>query len=215
MRLNLSRIHYPVTALGPGNRIGIWFQGCSIKCAGCISQDTWEFGRNDATISNVIEVIRSEWSALADGVTISGGEPFDQAMALEALLIELRKIIKGDILVYTGYPLASISGQLQQMSGLIDALITEPFELNAPQTLPLRGSDNQALHLLTSLAKQRYLNADKPIADGDKRLDVVFDDEDTVWIAGIPRRGDLNELLAFLRSIGFKAQTTEDLRGAV
>lgn len=44
MRMILSRLHFPVTTLGPGRRIGVWFQGCSIRCAGCISRDTWETG---------------------------------------------------------------------------------------------------------------------------------------------------------------------------
>ncbi|MCT5046402.1 radical SAM protein, partial [Pseudomonas aeruginosa] len=27
--------------MGTGRRLGIWFQGCSIRCPGCISADTW------------------------------------------------------------------------------------------------------------------------------------------------------------------------------
>ncbi len=42
MNILLNKAHFPVTVLGPGRRIGIWLQGCSIGCAGCISQDTWE-----------------------------------------------------------------------------------------------------------------------------------------------------------------------------
>ena len=38
--LALSRMHFPVTTLGPGNRIGIWVQGCTIRCPGCVSADT-------------------------------------------------------------------------------------------------------------------------------------------------------------------------------
>ncbi|WP_461325238.1 4Fe-4S cluster-binding domain-containing protein [Bradyrhizobium diazoefficiens] len=44
IRISVSRIHFPVTTLGPGRRLGIWFQGCSIRCPGCISMDTWMEG---------------------------------------------------------------------------------------------------------------------------------------------------------------------------
>jgi anaerobic ribonucleoside-triphosphate reductase activating protein len=41
---------------------------------------------------------------LADGITISGGEPFEQFTALEALLQTLRPQLKSnaDVLVYSG-----------------------------------------------------------------------------------------------------------------
>ncbi len=39
--IELNKAHWPVTVLGPGRRIGLWVQGCSIHCPGCVSQDTW------------------------------------------------------------------------------------------------------------------------------------------------------------------------------
>ena len=41
MKIAINKAHFPVTVLGPGRRIGIWLQGCSIHCKGCVSQDTW------------------------------------------------------------------------------------------------------------------------------------------------------------------------------
>ena len=41
MALVVNRVHFPVTALGPGRRLGVWVQGCSIGCAGCLAHDTW------------------------------------------------------------------------------------------------------------------------------------------------------------------------------
>ncbi|MEX0827366.1 MAG: 4Fe-4S cluster-binding domain-containing protein, partial [Haliea sp.] len=87
--LQLSRVHFPVTALGPGRRIGIWFQGCSIRCSGCISLDTWDDKKGLTSVENFMAEVY-EWVAKADGVTISGGEPFDQVHALERLLVEFR-----------------------------------------------------------------------------------------------------------------------------
>ena len=87
----LSRIHFPVTTLGPGRRIGIWFQGCSIRCPGCISMDTWAPGRGITTIDEVVNAV-AQWLPVADGITISGGEPFDQPIALLDLLGRLRSL---------------------------------------------------------------------------------------------------------------------------
>src|SRR5215831_1013285 len=89
MRISISRIHFPVSTLGPGQRIGIWFQGCSIRCPGCISMDTWAEGRGITTVEEVINSI-IPWLSKADGITISGGEPFDQPDALLELTARIR-----------------------------------------------------------------------------------------------------------------------------
>ena len=91
MELSLSRVHFPVTTLGPGRRLGIWFQGCSIRCPGCISADTWGPGKRRVGIAQLLEQL-TPWLAEAEGITLSGGEPFDQFPALLALLQGLRQL---------------------------------------------------------------------------------------------------------------------------
>ena len=159
MNLNLSRIHYPITTLGPGQRIGIWFQGCSIRCPGCISVDTWSHTGKHVSVDEVISSI-SQWLPLAEGITISGGEPFEQPAALKLLAARLRPIFAGDILVYSGFALDKIQNHLNEMIGLIDVVMTEPFLKDESQTMPLRGSDNQKLIVLTQLGKDRYSGLD-------------------------------------------------------
>src|SRR5690606_31060631 len=155
MKVSVSRVHFPVTALGPGRRVGIWFQGCSIRCPGCISADTWATTKPSSTVEDVLTAIRP-WLATADGITISGGEPFDQAGALEVLLRGLRAERAGDILVFSGYPLEALDVHLSRMGGLIDAIVSDPFERTATQSLRLRGSDNQRLTFLTPLGRQCF-----------------------------------------------------------
>ena len=84
--LALSRIHFPVTMLGPGMRIGIWFQGCSIRCSGCISLDTWASERGITSVEAVFQTMQP-FLPHADGLTVSGGEPFDQPLALVRFLL--------------------------------------------------------------------------------------------------------------------------------
>lgn len=208
MKICISRVHYPITTLGPGRRIGLWFQGCSIRCSGCISADTWAEGRGELELGQILEHLEGALS-LADGITISGGEPFDQSEALAALLKSLRQQTAIDILVYSGYAFEEIADIFPAFDGLIDALITEPFLLHAPQTLPLRGSDNQRMHLLTELGRSRFADFDAPSPD-NPALDVMFDTDGAVWFAGIPRRGDLQRLASRLRKAGHIVATTED-----
>ncbi|MGO3126924.1 MAG: 4Fe-4S single cluster domain-containing protein [Luteimonas sp.] len=205
--LGLSRVHFPVTTLGPGRRLGIWFQGCSIRCPGCISADTWGPGRQRVSLPQLIESITPALDT-ADGVTISGGEPFDQPEALIALLQALRARHAGDILVYSGHPMERLAPLLARAENLIDALICDPYDQAAPQSLPLRGSDNQRLHLLTARGHACFAAFDAARPDDHKVLDVMFDDDGTVWMAGIPRRGDLQQLQALLQAQGHRVQTS-------
>ena len=208
MTISLSRVHFPITTLGFGRRIGVWFQGCSIQCPGCVSHDTWAFGRGQTTVDLVCDTLAANLNQ-ADGVTISGGEPFDQPAALEALLRWLRGRFAGDVLVFSGYPWEQLNTRLKHWTGLIDVLISDPFDINAGHTLALRGSDNQRVHLLTPLAHERYAGLPTATrADSGRALDVLFDG-DQVWMAGIPGPGDLERLQQKLREAGWHAETSE------
>ncbi len=204
----LSRIHFPVTTLGPGRRVGVWVQGCSIRCPGCISADTWGHGRGMTTVEAVVQAV-GPWLEEADGITISGGEPFDQPEALLALLRALRARTLTDVLVYSGHPVEAIAPWLTVADGLIDALISDPYLDDAPQTLPLRGSDNQRLHLLTDLGRRRFTASEQPFRVPERRFDVMFDADGQVFLAGIPPRGDLARLRAALAAAGHAAWTSQ------
>lgn len=207
--LHLSRIHFPVRTLGPGARIGIWFQGCSIRCLGCISMDTWDPRAGRTTVAAVLDAIRP-WLAEADGITISGGEPFDQPEALLHLVEALRGAQGGDILVYSGHPFEALP--LRRFAGLIDAVVADPFDARAGQTLALRGSDNQRLVPLTTLGRERY-GVGARLGSTAETLDIMFDDQTgEIFLAGIPRPGDLRRLADLLAAAGHDAATTEDAR---
>ena len=106
--LELNKAHWPVTVLGPGRRIGLWVQGCSIHCPGCVSQDTWPSDPAKAiAVRDLVAWCRRTAGDAVEGVTISGGEPFDQPVALAALLRALdawrrHARLDFDILCYSG-----------------------------------------------------------------------------------------------------------------
>ncbi|WP_423396307.1 4Fe-4S single cluster domain-containing protein [Burkholderia sp. LMG 21824] len=200
MDIRVSRLHFPVTTLGPGQRIGIWFQGCTIRCPGCISMDTWANAGGETDVGAVLSQVQT-WLPESTGITISGGEPFDQPDALIALLRGLRQLSAGDVLVYSGHTIESVADTLARADGLIDALISDPFDIDAPQTHPLRGSDNQRLHCLTALGHARFAHYEHAPRNG-KALDVMFDEDGSVWFAGIPDRDDFQRLRDLLNDQG-------------
>lgn len=190
MDVRIARVHYPLTTLGPGRRVGIWFQGCSLGCAGCMSRDTWSAtGGHAADIAELCEVVVSARDdAGLTGVTISGGEPFEQPEALQSLCRQIRDEWPAvDILVYSGFSLTRLQRDHPGVLAAVDALISEPFVLGRPTELPWRGSSNQQLTTFTPRAQKVY---GRSIPADAARLQVAVD-EQGVWIAGIPRRGDL------------------------
>ncbi|MDP3650351.1 MAG: 4Fe-4S single cluster domain-containing protein [Rhodoferax sp.] len=202
MKIAINKAHFPVTVLGPGRRIGLWLQGCSIGCKGCVSQDTWarDPGR-EMTVARLLSWCRQTTGGVFDGVTISGGEPFDQPQALAVLLdalIDWRAAAKADfdILCYSGYPLARLQKKHAKLLGKLDALIPEPYLDHQPLTHLWRGSANQPLVLLSERGRRRigdYVDAGADSAG--KRMQAMVDGE-RVWYVGIPARGDMAALEA-------------------
>lgn len=209
-RLSLSRIHFPVSTLGPGKRIGIWFQGCSLRCPGCISQDTWAPRHENATISEVLKIC-ADFGEGVDGVTITGGEPTEQPAALIALLQGLSHILPpgADVLLYSGRHFHELTPLLSELGDLVDALISEPYVETESQTRPLMGSDNQQLRLLTSRGQMRFGQYLRSRDTTDDALDFFADDDGQIWMTGIPRRGDLGRLQAILADAGALIRTSE------
>ncbi len=200
----LSRIHFPVTTLGAGRRVGIWFQGCSIRCAGCISVDTWAKKTADISVSELVAQIEP-WLMACDGITISGGEPFDQVNALLALVAGLKQKTAKSILVFSGYDFETIQPLMRQADHGIDALVTGPYKLNHGQTMVLRGSDNQQLHLITPLGRKEFSCFERKRNKQDLKLDMMYDADGSIWFAGIPEHNDFQKLRTLLATQGHQA----------
>lgn len=203
--LRVSRIHFPIRALGFGRRIGVWVQGCSIGCRGCMSLDTWP---KDGTLTNIDTLVEEidPWISVADGISITGGEPLEQAEALAAFLKALRSKLSGDVVLFTGHPIESLPTGSEEVLKYVDTLIAGPFEASLPDTRPLSGSKNQAIQFMTPLGRDRY-EAFSKLAASRPGVDLVADG-DGFLLAGIPRPGDLERLGDHLAAEGMALKTS-------
>jgi anaerobic ribonucleoside-triphosphate reductase activating protein len=147
--LHLFRLYHDSTVDGPGRRCVVQVAGCSIRCAGCYVPETHE--RANGKLVSVDEIICEidERRVSHDGVTILGGEPFDQADSLEILVAKL-KASDYHLCVYTGYTLESLiarsSKSVNRVLETVDLLVDGAFDRNLTRNAgEYRGSSNQRL----------------------------------------------------------------------
>lgn len=206
MMININKLHFPVTVLGPGQRIGLWVQGCSVGCAGCMSRDTWNKGGHSAVpLDDVVDWCVGRAEIGAEGITISGGEPFEQPEALDALIARLsdwrrKQEREFDILCYSGLPLARLQRDFDHILAKLDALIPEPFQLRRPIGGSWQGSSNQPLILLSELGRNRFANVPQR-----RQIQITWSDG-KLFTIGIPDRGDMDRLAEGLRDKGLKLE---------
>ncbi len=133
---------------GPGLRFTVFTQGCPHTCPGCHNPDTHDpAGGREVTVEELAEQMLS--NPLTDGLTLSGGEPFDQAGECAALAA-LAKERGLSVWVYTGYRYetllergdADVLALLEQVDVLVDGPFVE--RLKSYGAL-FRGSTNQRL----------------------------------------------------------------------
>ncbi len=133
---------------GPGLRFVCFVQGCPHRCPGCHNPDSHDSGGGrEMAVEEVIGAMRS--NPLTDGLTLSGGEPMEQAEDC----LRLAQAAHGaglNVWCYTGYQyeLLRDRGTAAQRALLaqLDVLVDGPFLLaQRSLSLPWRGSRNQRL----------------------------------------------------------------------
>jgi len=183
------------TSEGPGKRCAIWMQGCSIRCKNCINPQFFDprggihVKRED--LKARLENARKENHVR--GVSILGGEPFDQPAGLletVTLIGELRL----DIIVFTGYRMEQLKtmthSAVHETLTRIDVLVDGPYiHEQRVENLYLRGSKNQKITLLTSAFKetdfQRANSVDIHISGSEMVFSgFPFDDLNGEWFNG-------------------------------
>ena len=133
---------------GPGFRYAVFTQGCSFCCEGCHNPDTWDStGGVEMPVDDIINEMLS--NPLTDGLTLSGGEPFEQAADCASLAAAARE--RGlNVWVFTGKTFeellteAAAIAAVNELLTLTDVLIDGRFIIEE-RTLSLKwcGSKNQ------------------------------------------------------------------------
>lgn len=143
---------------GPGNRLVIFFQGCDLKCQGCFNSGTHSF--DDMDLYHPGDVFQRYLRQDIEGVTISGGEPFYQAIGLLSLLKLAKESYGLSTIVYTGlaYERLKKIREYRLCFNFIDVLIDGRYEESKKETTLLaRGSSNQKFYFFTNRYRQTNL----------------------------------------------------------
>ena len=200
--LRYSRRKEHCRVLGPGTRAVVWFHGCSRHCPGCIAREMndslEEILLSPAQLFQWIEGIQG-----IEGVTLSGGEPFEQP---PREFIELLKLVKSDprnlsILVFTGkyYKEIQADNTLSPALEYIDILVDGPFMEAQNDGIGLRGSNNQRILFLT----ERYRPLEKSLSLFPRReLELELNLEGELELSGIPKAGFMENFQKALKKEG-------------
>lgn len=133
---------------GPGLRLAVFVQGCSHGCNGCHNPDTHDAaGGKSMDTQEILAMLRA--NPLLDGLTLSGGEPFEQPEAC-LLLAKAAKGLELNVWVYSGYTYEALLGKgdedIDALLAVCDVLVDGPFVLGQRSLdLDFRGSSNQRL----------------------------------------------------------------------
>lgn len=154
MDLRVGSVIDATEAEGPGLRFVLWVQGCSLACPDCCNPHMWsERGGELWTQDQLwgrLERARARHPEL-EGLTLVGGEPFEQAAGLAAFCARARAAGL-NVMAFSGYTLAELAARPDAGALLaeVDLLVDGRYQ-RAEHTSERRfvGSTNQVMHFLT------------------------------------------------------------------
>lgn len=190
--LNVAAVRPVSTVNGPGRRAVLWVQGCTVGCPGCFNPQTHP--HESRRLVDPIDLgLRLLGGTDLDGLTISGGEPFEQAAACARLAEAVRGIGKS-VMVFSGYThdvlCRSEAPAVLQFLRSIDLLVAGPYVAN--QSVVPRdwiASRNQRLQSLTPRGQVLLAEHDR----ATEVVEVSFGADRIEW-SGFPHTTDLEWL---------------------
>jgi anaerobic ribonucleoside-triphosphate reductase activating protein len=176
-------VHAAVTGSscnGPGLRIVIWTQGCRLACAGCFNSPTHHYNHRIGVEVTALADKISAWLKHSPnpirGLTLSGGEPLNQAGAIAALIDLVDPAL--DILLFTGFSPAELfrSSAMRSVIKKCDAILAGRYQKELAH--PYQGK-----HLLLRTGRIR---ADELAPHTNAEL--FFDGSNNGLVTGFPRK---------------------------
>lgn len=194
--LRIARFQERSQALGPGTRAVVWFQGCVFDCPGCIAEemngsDDFELTTPSELVDRVLKISGIE------GVTLSGGDPFDQPLTLLADFLEiLKRRSELSVMCYTGRTLDQLrrggpNGVPARILKWLDILVDGLYVESLNDGSAWRGSSNQQIHFLSP----RYRQLESSVRESrERQLEVSVSPGGAIDITGIPSAGFIDRL---------------------
>ncbi len=178
--LAVHAVEWSSVANGPGVRAVVWTQGCTLACRGCFNPRTHSVSVPEHSVDALADELIQR---AQDGVTITGGEPFQQWEAVAELLTAIRHRRPAlSVLVFTGYSVAELHrahADASDVLQLVDVLVAGRYvDRRRQEVVPLLGSGNQTIHVLSDRHSTDELAA-VPLAE------VLVRPDGTVTVTGV------------------------------
>ena len=160
--MNYAQIRKYDVANGPGIRSTIFVTGCTHNCYNCFNKEYQDFNFGKTwTDKETKEVIEYLELPEVKGLTVLGGEPFQNEVDLLMTIKDIKKEVQKDIWIFSGYTFEEIikdenkKNLLEECDVLVDGRFVENLK---DLTLRFRGSSNQRI-----IDEKRSLDENKVI----------------------------------------------------
>lgn len=147
--MNYAQIRKYDVANGPGIRSTIFVTGCTHNCYNCFNKEYQDFNFGKTwTDKETKEVIEYLELPEVKGLTVLGGEPFQNEVDLLMTIKDIKKEVQKDIWIFSGYTFEEIikyenkKNLLEECDVLVDGRFVENLK---DLTLRFRGSSNQRI----------------------------------------------------------------------
>lgn len=148
-KLRIAGIEQESFVDGPGIRFVVFTQGCTHHCPECHNPETHAFGKGQIeTADSLLKMVDA--NPLLSGVTLSGGDPMEQAVQLLPFVrgVKMRQL---NLVVFTGYRYEELMCRfahpaMRELLTYTDILIDGPYMKDLRDlSLMFRGSSNQRI----------------------------------------------------------------------
>ena len=147
--MNYAQIRKHDVANGPGIRTTFFLTGCDRNCPNCFNTDYMDFNHGKKwDINAEKEVISYLKLKEVEGLTVLGGEPFENPLGLLKALRNIKKEVDKSIWIYTGFVFEDLVNIkiareiLEEIDVLVDGEFIEGLK---DLRLKFRGSSNQRI----------------------------------------------------------------------
>lgn len=148
-KLRIAGIEQESFVDGPGIRFVVFTQGCSHHCPECHNPETHAFGKGTVeTADSLLKMVDA--NPLLSGVTLSGGDPMEQAVQLLPFVLGVKRR-RLHLVVFTGYRYEMLMSKfahpaMRELLTFTDILVDGPYMKDLRDlSLTFRGSSNQRI----------------------------------------------------------------------